>query len=229
MRLPRETALDYAWDFGVLLRYLPLLVSGIGVTLAFTFGTIALGLVLGLMVGLARLSPLKIVNFPLMLAVELFRCTPPLVQLVWFYYALPVLLGTRISGTMAAVIVLSCYVGAFYSEIFRGGVVSVDKGQWEAARALGLRYRPMMLKVILPQAIRRMLPPFMNQSVIQLKTTSLVSTIAVPDLLYNGSLITAETYRPLEVYTTIALAYLLILFPATRFVQWFERRLSKER
>lgn len=216
--------MGYNWDFGLLLNYTPVLVSGILVTLAFTFGTMAAGLVLGLVVGMARLSRFWFVNVPLMLFVELFRCTPPLVQLVWFYYALPVMLGVQVPGTLAAGIVLSCYVGAFYSEIFRGGIVSIEKGQWEAARALGLRYGPMMLKVILPQAVRRMVPPFMNQSVIQLKTTSLVSTIAVPDLLYNGSLITAETYRPLEVYTVVALAYFIMLFPATRFVQWYEQR-----
>lgn len=216
--------MDYEWDFGILLRYLPLLRSGVLVTLAFTFGTIFLGLILGLLIGLARLSSLRIVNAPLILFVEVFRCTPPLVQLVWCYYALPVLLGVQIPGVLAAVGVLACYVGCFYAEIFRGGIVSIEVGQWEAARALGLRTWPMMRKVILPQAIRRMLPPFMNQSVVQLKTTSLVSTIAVPDLLYNGSLITAETYRPLEVYTVIAVVYFMMLFPATRLVQWMERK-----
>lgn len=221
--------MGYNWDFGLLLNYVPLLFSGVLVTLAFTFGTMAAGLLIGLVVGMARLSRFWFVNGPLMLFVELFRCTPPLVQLVWFYYALPVMLDVQMPGTLAAGIVLSCYVGSFYSEIFRGGIVSIEKGQWEAARALGLRYGPMMLKVILPQAVRRMVPPFMNQSVIQLKTTSLVSTIAVPDLLYNGSLITAETYRPLEVYTVVALTYFAMLFPATRFVQWYEHRLQAAR
>jgi polar amino acid transport system permease protein len=219
----------YQWNFGLLLNYVPLITNGILVTLAFTFGTIALGLLIGLSVGLARLSRYWIVNAPLMLVVEAFRCTPPLVQLVWFYYALPVLLDVQIPGTMAATLVLSLYVGSFYSEIFRAGIVSIEKGQWEAARALGLRPWAMMRMVILPQAVRRMVPPFMNQSVIQLKTTSLVSTIAVPDLLYNGSLITAETYRPLEVYTMVAIVYFLLLFPATRAVQWYERRMAKGR
>ncbi|WP_431283624.1 amino acid ABC transporter permease [Humitalea sp. 24SJ18S-53] len=219
----------YQWNFGLLLNYLPLLGHGIMVTLAFTLGTIVLGLIIGLAIGMARLSRLWIVNAPLILLTEVFRCTPPLVQLVWFYYALPVLIDVQIPGTLAATLVLSFYVGAFYSEIFRGGIISIEKGQWEAARALGLRPWSMMWKVILPQAIRRMVPPFMNQSVIQLKTTSLVSTIAVPDLLYNGSLITAETYRPLEVYTVIALVYFCLLFPATRAVQWYERRLAAKR
>ena len=219
----------YQWDFAMLLTYRQLLVSGVLVTLAFTLGTILLGLAIGLAIGLARLSKVWLITAPLVLLVEIFRCTPPLVQLVWFYYALPVLLDVQIPGTLAATLVLAFYVGAFYSEIFRGGVVSIEKGQWEAARALGLRRWPLMRRVILPQAVRRMLPPFMNQSVIQLKTTSLVSTIAVPDLLYNGSLITAETYRPLEVYTVVALVYFALLFPATRVAQWLERRMAAGR
>lgn len=215
---------NYEWGFGFLLKYTKLFVDGIMVTLGFTVGTIVAGLILGLLISLARMSPYRIVNMPLMFMVEIFRCTPPLVQLVWFYYALPVIVGVQISGPLAAALVLSLYVGSFYSEIFRGGIKSIDPGQWEAARSLGLRFWPMMRTVILPQVIRRMIPPFMNQSVLQLKTTSLVSTIAVPDLLYNGSLITADSYRPLEVYTIIAIIYFALLFPATRLVESLEQR-----
>jgi polar amino acid transport system permease protein len=216
--------MGYQWDFAFLLNYTNLFLFGVAVTLAFTVGTIFAGMVLGLLIGMARLSKSKIVNGTLIVIVEAFRCTPPLVQLVWFYYALPVILGVQISGPIAAGLVLSLYVGSFYSEIFRGGMNSIDPGQWEGAKVLGLRFWPMMITVILPQAIRRMLPPFMNQSVIQLKTTSLVSTIAVPDLLYSGILVTAETYRPLEVYTLIAVIYFVILFPMTRLVEKLERR-----
>ena len=122
---------------------------------------------------------------------------------------------------------LSFYTGAFYAEIFRGGIVSIEPGQWDAAKALGLRGRYTMAFVVLPQAVRRMVPPFMNQSIIQLKNTSLVSTIAVPDLLYQGTLITADTYRPLETYTVVALIYFVLLFPATRLVQAYEQRLAE--
>jgi polar amino acid transport system permease protein len=122
---------------------------------------------------------------------------------------------------------LSCYTGAFYAEIFRAGIVSIEQGQWDAARALGLRPRHVMRRVILPQAIRRMIPPFVSQSITQLKNTSLISTIAVPDLLYNGTLITADTYRPLEVYTVVALIYFAMLFPSTLMAQAYERRLAK--
>jgi polar amino acid transport system permease protein len=221
--------MPYHWSFGFLLRYLPLLWSGVLYTLAYTVGTIALGLLAGLLLGLARLSPSRLLNIPLVGLIEVFRCTPLLVQIIWFYYALPVILGIQIPAAVAATLVLSLYTGAFYAEIFRGGIVSIERGQWDAARALGLRPWAMMRKVVLPQAVRRMVPPFMNQSITQLKNTSLVSTIAVPDLLYNGQMITADTYRPLEVYTVVALIYFVILFPATRLVQEYERRLGRGR
>ena len=218
--------MGYQWGFGFLWRYAPLFVSGVLVTLAYTAGTILLGLAIGLALGLSRLSRSRLVNAPLVALIEAFRCTPLLVQIIWFYYALPVILNVQIPAAVAATAVLSLYTGAFYAEIFRGGIVSIEQGQWDAARALGLRPRHVMRLVVLPQAVRRMVPPFMNQSITQLKNTSLVSTIAVPDLLYQGTLITADTYRPLEVYTVVALIYFALLFPATRFVQAFEQRLA---
>ena len=219
--------MGYQWGFGFLLRYTHLFLVGIGVTLAYTVGTVLLGLAIGLLLGLARLSRSRWVNAPLVALIEIFRCTPLLVQIIWFYYALPVILDVQIPAAVAAVLVLSLYTGAFYAEIFRGGIISIEAGQWDAARALGLRRWGMMRLVVLPQAVRRMVPPFMNQSIIQLKNTSLVSTIAVPDLLYQGTLITADTYRPLEVYTVVAVIYFCLLFPATRLVQWYEGRLVK--
>ena len=219
----------YHWDFALILRYAPLFWKGVLVTLAYTAGSIFLGLIIGLLIGMGRLSRSKLLNIPLIGFIEAFRCTPLLVQIVWFYYALPVLLGIQIPATVAATLVLSCYTGAFYAEIFRGGIISIERGQWDAARALGLKPWHMMRKVILPQAIKRMIPPFVNQSITQLKNTSLVSTIAVPDLLYQGTLVTGDTYRPLEVYTVVALIYFAMLFPSTLLAQAYERSLAKGR
>ena len=219
--------MPYQWSFAFLWHYERLFVTGVEVTLGYTIGTIFLGLLLGLLIGVARLSKSWLVNAPLVALIEIFRCTPLLVQIVWFYYALPVLMNVQIPATVAATAVLSLYTAAFYAEIFRGGIVSIEPGQWDAARALGLRPWYLMRLVVLPQAIRRMVPPFMNQSIIQLKNTSLVSTIAVPDLLYQGQLITADTYRPLEVYTMVAIIYFCLLFPTTLLAQVYERRLAK--
>jgi polar amino acid transport system permease protein len=218
--------MHYQWDFVLLERYIPLFWRGMLVTLGYTAATVLVGLILGLLIGLGRLSRSRLLNLPLVAFIEAFRCTPLLVQIIWFYYALPVLLGVQIPAPAAAGMTLSCYTGAFYAEIFRGGIISIEQGQWDAARALGLRPWRMMRRVILPQAVRRMIPPFVNQSITQLKNTSLVSVIAVPDLLYNGTLVTADTYRPLEVYTVVALVYFALLFPSTVLAQAYERRLA---
>jgi len=220
--------IGYAWDFSFLWHYRWLVVWGLGVTVVYTVGSILLGLALGLAVGLLRLSRNKLLTLPLVAYVEVFRCTPLLVQIIWFYYALPVLTGIDLPATGAALLVLSLYTGAFYAEIVRGGVESIERGQWDAARAVGLRQLQALRLVILPQAFRRMIPPFMNQSIIQLKNTSLVSTIAVADLLYQGEMITSATYRPLEVYTMVAVLYFAVLFPLTVGSQYVERRLARK-
>ncbi|CEJ14137.1 putative glutamine ABC transporter permease protein GlnM [bacterium YEK0313] len=218
--------MGYQWNFFIIQQYAHLFVKGLGFTLAFTVVTIVAGGVLGLVLGLARLSQSRFVNWPLIAVIELFRCTPLLVLIIWFYYAMPVLTGVQLSAVVAGGLVLTLYTAAFYAEIFRGGVASIETGQWDAARALGLTWIGLMRLVILPQAVRRMIPPLMNQSVLQLKNTSLVSVIAVPDLLYQGELITAETYRPLEVYTVVAMLYFAVLLPLTLYAQRLEQRLA---
>jgi len=217
----------YQWDFTQIWRYKELLISGLQITLWFTVISIIAGLALGLIVALGRLSSPVILGIPLRAGVELFRCTPILVILIWFYYALPVLLDVNLSAAMAAFLSLSFYGGSFYSEIIRAGIVSIDPGQVEAAKALGMRQRAAMRRIVLPQAFNRMIPPLMNQSILQLKNTSLISVLAVPDLVYQGQLIAHETYRPLEIYTIVALSYFIVLFPATLFVQHIENRLAR--
>lgn len=157
------------------------------------------------------------------------RCTPLLVQLVWMYYALPVLIGVDMSASMACFITLSLYAGSFYAEIFRGGIEAVDRGQWEAGRAIGMRQGRIFRRIVLPQAIQVMIPSFINQTILQLKNTSLVSVVAVGDLLYQGTVITAASYRPLEVYTVIALVYFVVLFPLTLVADRVEQKMGAHR
>jgi polar amino acid transport system permease protein len=216
----------YHWDFGSLWVYHRLLGIGLVYTIGYTLICVAFGLCVGLVAALGRLISSQWIVWPVRAYVELFRCTPVLVQLVWFYYALPILTGIQISAALAAILTLTLYGGAFYSEIIRGGIVSIDAGQSEAGRALGMTRSQVMRRVVLPQALRRMLPPLMNQSILQLKNTSLLSVLAVPDLLYQGQTVAHETYRPLEVYSLVAIAYFVILLPATVVVRRFEQRLS---
>src|ERR1700680_2623972 len=151
---PRRTAMMgvvYNWAFSFLWMYRWLLLVGIGYTVLYTVGSIFFGLMIGLVVGLLRLSPRWWVNAPLIAYIEAFRCTPLLVQIIWFYYAFPVLVGLDIPAPIAGMLVLSLYAGAFYAEVFRGGVVSIERGQWDAARAIGMRRGEVLRYVVLPQ------------------------------------------------------------------------------
>ena len=221
--------MNYVWDFAILGKYSHLFWLGIGWTMAYTVGTVILGTLIGLVVGIIRLKRPPVIDWLLIAYIELFRCTPLLVQIIWFYYAFPVVIGVNIPAPVAAVSVLSLYGGAFYAEIIRGSIESIHVGQWDAARALGLKPWHILRLVILPQALKPMLAPYVNQSVTQLKNTSLVSVIAVPDLVYNATLINADTYRPLEVYTIVALIYFAILFPATLVARRLERGMTYDK
>lgn len=221
--------MQYVWDFGILSKYWYLFWLGTAVTFSYTVGTAVLGALVGFICAAIQLKRWKVPNFFVISYIEIFRCTPLLVQIIWFYYALPVVIGVNIAPQVAAVGVLTLYVGAFYAEIFRGGIESIERGQWDAGRALGLKPWYVLRLVVLPQVVKRMLPPFVNQSIIQLKNTSLISVIAVPDLVYNATLVTAETYRPLEVYTIVAIIYFAILFPATLYARRLGKANSGER
>lgn len=219
--------MTYQWDFSFIWGYRWLFVDGLGVTLAFTVAIVVLGLLVGLVAALARLSPFAPLRWVVQGIIEVFRCTPVLVQLVWFYYALPILAGIEMSAVTAGILALSLYGGSFYSEIIRGGITSIERGQTEAAFALGMRPAQAMRRIVLPQALKRMVPPLMNQSIIQLKNTSLVSVLAVPDLLYQGQAVAHDTYRPLEIYTLTAVIYFVVLLPLTLLVVRLEQRLSR--
>jgi polar amino acid transport system permease protein len=221
--------MHYVWDFAILAKYSHLFWLGLGFTVAYTIGTIVLGTLLGLIVGMLRVARLLVIDWLLIAYIELFRCTPLLVQIIWFYYAFPVVIGVNIPAHVAAVSVLTLYGGAFYAEIVRGSIESIPRGQWDAGHALGLRGWRLLRLVILPQALKPMMAPYVNQSITQLKNTSLVSVIAVPDLVYNATLINADTYRPLEVYTVVALIYFAILFPATLVARRIERGMTYDK
>ncbi|MFL5133763.1 MAG: amino acid ABC transporter permease [Microvirga sp.] len=216
--------MGYIWDFSVIVLHPSEWLRGLFVTMTYAIATVAAGLMIGVVCGMSMLSRYRILTSPLYGYVHLFRCTPLLIQIVWFYYALPVVIGVNLPAWLAAGLGLTLYMGAFSAEIFRAGIMSIDKGQWQAARALGMLPGRMMRRIILPQATRRMLPPFVNQSVLQLKNTSLLSVVAVPDLMYTGTLLVSETFRPLEVYTSLAAFYFIILYPLQKLAKLLERR-----
>jgi polar amino acid transport system permease protein len=210
------------FSVAVILQNLPLLWQGLLVTLLYTVVTICAGMAIGLLVGIAQLSRQRAIRLCGRLYVEFFRNIPLLVLLLWIYYALPIFLHLNMTKEAAGLIGLSCYVGAFYSEIVRGGVLGVDPGQLDAGRALGMSHRQVMRRIVLPQAFRRMVPPLVGQSIIQMKNTTLLSAITVPDLLYQGSYISSFTYKPMEIYTAVGGIFLVILVPLTMLARRME-------
>jgi polar amino acid transport system permease protein len=219
--------MHYHWDLSMVLADSSRWWSAAGVTLVYAFATVVGGIVIGVICGLGLLSRRRWLTLPLEGYVEVFRCTPLLVQIVWFYYALPILLNFSLPAWLAAGLGLTLYMGAFCTEIFRAGVMSIGRGQWQAARALGMTHIQLMRRIVLPQAVRRMVPPLVNQSITQLKNTALLYVVAVPDLMYTGSIVTAETFRPLEVYTSVAAMYFIILYPMTLFAKRLEVRVDQ--
>jgi polar amino acid transport system permease protein len=217
----------YHWDFYTVLQSFDLFLWGIWTTFLYTVGSIMIGGIVGLVVAFARLSRYMPLRIAARSYQEIFRCTPLLVQILWAYYALPLLLGFTISNTTAGLLMLSLYVGSFYAEIFRGGINAIEKGQTEASLAVGMSGFQAMRYIILPQAIKKMMPAFINQSVIQVKNTSLLYAISIAELTYMTSVVNGETYRPLEAYTLAALMYFMLLFPLTQLADLYERRMRR--
>ena len=198
--------------------------DGIVITFQVTVMSILCACVIGLIVGLGRVSRNKAVNLVASTYVEIIRGIPLLVQLFYIYYALGRLLNVH--DLTAAIIAMSVCYGAYMGEVFRAGITSIDKGQTEAARSLGFNTRQTMFLVILPQAWRTILPPVGNEFIALLKDTSLVSILAVSDLLRRGREFSSETFLYFETYTMIALIYLVITLILSKGVSIMEARLS---
>lgn len=201
------------FDWSIITRNFDLLLWGLWVTLQYTIITCLIGLVFGLVSALFRLSPLKSLSSAALVFVEFFRNVPLLVWLLWTYYALPIFAGINISKEWAGLLALSLYGGAYYAEIFRAGIQSLDPGQNDAAKALGMNGSQAMRRIILPQAVRNMIPPIAGQTIINMKNTTLLSVITIPDLLYQAGYISSFTYRPMEVYTVVGILFMVILVP----------------
>lgn len=214
----------YQFRFDIVWTHAPFILAGIPLTFVICLSAIALGLVLGLALGIARTMSLPVIGKLVAAYVEIFRNTPLLVQIVWFYYCLPIFFKTDISAIQAGVIAIGLNASAYLSEVFRGGIQAISGGQMEAGRSLGLSYGDTMRYIILPQAIRKMLPAFVNTFVVLIKESALVSYIGVLDVFHRGNVVTVTTMRPLEVYTTIALVYFILCYVTSRMASVAERR-----
>jgi polar amino acid transport system permease protein len=215
------------WDFASVFSNTDALLAGAAGTLRIFAICLVAGLGLGLVVGLARYSHRRVLYWPASAFMEFFRNTPVLVQILWFYFALPMLAPFQISPLMAAALGISLNSAAFSAEIYRGGIQSIEPGQWEAARALGMTTAQAMRRVILPQALRRMLPALTNRGIEIFKMSTLASVVAYVELLQQGKLIASLNYNPIESYTVIALIFFVLLYPLVQATYALERRLRR--
>lgn len=207
-------------------QFLPLLLQGLKFTILVTLGSLALSTVLGLVWALMRVSGIAWLALVAKLVVNTLRGIPILVQLFYIYFVLPEL-GISLTALQAAIIGLGIAYSAYQSENFRAGIEAIDHGQIEAAQSIGMGWLLMMRRVILPQAIKIVLPPYGNIMIMMLKDSSQASTITVAELTLQGSLLASSTFKNMTVYTLVALLYLSMSLPLIGFVGWLERRFGK--
>jgi glutamine transport system permease protein len=212
------------FDFSMVSLSMPLLLAGAAVTLKITAMAVGLGMVFGLIAAIGALCNNRVIHCIARVYVVFIRGTPLLVQIFILYFALPVILGTRIDPFTAAVAACSINSGAYVAEIFRAGIQSISIGQRRAALSLGMTNYQAMRYVILPQAFKRVIPPLGNEFIAMLKDSSLVSVIGFEELTRKGQLIIADTYASVEIWTAVALLYLAMTFTISQFVAYMEKR-----
>jgi len=222
----------------VLQVYWPLIVGGAGVTLLIALtGTIS-GFFIGILIGVYRTIPMdhnsglvkrvlyKIFNFILLAYIEIFRGTPMMVQAMVIFYGVAWLYGIHLSPIYAGMVIVSINTGAYMAEIVRGGILSIDKGQFEAAHAIGMTHWQTMVSIILPQAVRNILPATSNEFVINIKDTSVLSVISVSELFFTSKSAAGATFMTFQVFTITCIVYFILTFSITRILRYFEMKLD---
>lgn len=211
-------------DFELIEKALPILLLGAGVTIEITAVSVFIGFCIGLFVGIARICKVKVLRILAAIYADCIRGTPLLVQIFLIYFALPIVTGQRVEPFVAAVAACGINSGAYVSEIFRAGIQAIDVGQMEAGRSLGLSWWQTMYYIILPQAVRNILPPLGNEFIAMLKDSSLVSVIGFEELTRRGQLIIAQTYGSFEIWSTVAVLYLIMTLAISRVVAMLEKK-----
>ncbi len=219
-----DSLLDQFFNLDVMHQALPLLLNGLWMTLQLCCAVILLGLIGGLVVALGNMSPRRWIRWPAIVYTDIFRALPPLVLLIFIYSGLP-FAGINVSPFAAVVIAFLLNNSSYYAEVYRAGLISVPKGQAEAAKATGLSKTQALIHVILPQAIRNVLPDLLSNTVEVVKLTSLASVISLSELLYSANMARSVTYNASPLVLA-ALIYLVLLWPLVRLVSHFQRRLA---
>jgi polar amino acid transport system permease protein len=213
-------------DFSMIPRVMPALLVGALMTVELAILSVLIGFVIGSLTGIARVGKNHVMRLVATVYVDFIRGTPLLVQIFLVYFGLPVIIGRPVPPMIAALSALGINCGAYIAEIVRAGIQSIDRGQNEAARSLGLTYNQSMRYVVFPQAFRRIIPPLGNEFIAMLKDSSLVSVIAMEELLRKGQIVITRTFRPFEVYSVVAIMYLVMTLAISQLVRWSERRLK---
>ncbi|HEX9026536.1 MAG TPA: amino acid ABC transporter permease [Clostridium sp.] len=212
--------------FELLKDSLPSLLSGLGVTIEIAVISLILAVILGIILGIFSISTSKILKGIATVYIGIIRGTPLMIQALFLFFGVGQALNIRFDPMIAATITLTINASAYMAEIFRGGIQAVDNGQMEAARSLGLGYYKAMRKVILPQAIKIMVPSILNQFIVTLKDTSILSVISIRELTLSGQIIIARNFQPMNMYAIVAAMYLIIITLLTLVSRYIERRLS---
>ncbi len=216
--------MDFRLD--IIIDYLPFLLKGLALTIGLSIGGILIGSVLGFFIALGKMSKIKWLRLPFIWYINFFRGTPLLVQLFLIHFGFMPLFMSPASTIASAIAALSLNSAAYVAEIFRAGIQSIDKGQEEAARSLGMSQSLSMRFIIFPQAFKRMIPPLGNEFIVLLKDSSLAAIIAAPELMYWGRAASGQYFRIWEPYLTVAFTYFLLTLSVTYLLNNVEKRLS---
>lgn len=216
--------MDYTFDLGAVTRNMGPLWQGLGVTLVLTIAANIIGVAGGFGLALLVLSRQPIIRIPAMLFVEFFRCTPALIQIVWFFYCVPMLFNVFLNPITMGVLALGLNLMAFNAEAYRASIQAVPREHLDAGIALGLSPAQRILNIVLPQALRNSVPVLLTNGIGIFQQSALVAIVGVADLMYQGKTLATATYRPIETFTVVALIYLAISFPVSQLVGWMERR-----
>ena len=214
------------FDFSPLIDSWRFLLDGLGVTLLLSIITVVCSLVAGSLIALLRTYGPTWLRVALTFYIDTMRAVPVLVVLVWIYFALPIATGLNLPSFWAAALALSVHIAAYVAEIVRAGIESVRSGQIRAGLALGMSRAQVVRKIILPQALIRMLPAFGSIISITIKDTAIASVIAVPELMKRSETVAGQSFRPIEIFTVAMIVYFLILFPTTRLIDVFYKRVA---
>lgn len=228
--------MTFEWVLRIISENWPMFLRGAGMTLLISLTGTIIGLIIGLLIGIIRTIPLpdrgskrvilKVVNGILSVYIEIFRGTPMIVQAMVIYYGSAIAFGIDMDRIFAAILIVSINTGAYMSEIVRGGILSIDKGQFEAAQAIGMNHFQTMINVVLPQVIRNILPATGNEFVINIKDTSVLNVISVTELFFQTKSIAGNNYKFFESFFVASVIYFVMTFTVTRILRWIERRLD---